>query len=133
MTLPVRRGRGALPAWDLFRELEDLHSRMDQLMRSAFPGVGGLGTAEAWSPLADVEDTEDAYLVELELPGVSKDQITVEVTDVELDVHGEIKEKERSDVVRRHTRHIGQFDYRTNLPVDPCSQPRSAITRRSGT
>ncbi|KUL22196.1 Hsp20/alpha crystallin family protein [Streptomyces regalis] len=120
MTLPVRRGRGALPMWDPFREIEDLRTRMDQLMRSTFPfpGAGFLeaGKAEMWAPLADVEDTEDAYLVELELPGVEKDQLTVEVAEGELDVHGEIKEKERTGVVRHHARHIGQFDFRTSLP-----------------
>ncbi|WP_346656974.1 Hsp20/alpha crystallin family protein [Streptomyces sp. F001] len=57
---------------------------------------------------------------------MSKDQITVEVTDVELDVHGEIKEKERSGVVRRHTHHIGQFDYRTNLPPNSDTEHISA-------
>lgn len=121
MTLPVHhRGRGAHPMWDPFRELEELRTRMDQLMHTTFPyaGVGfpEAGAAEAWAPLADVEDTEDAYLVELELPGVDKDQITVEVSEGVLAVHGEIKEKERTGVVRRQTRRIGQFDYRTSLP-----------------
>ncbi|WP_346656975.1 hypothetical protein [Streptomyces sp. F001] len=68
MTLPVRRGRDALPAWDPFRELEDLHSRMDQLIRSAFPGAGELGTAEAWSPRADVEDTRTRTWWSLSFP-----------------------------------------------------------------
>lgn len=126
MTLPVRRSRGAVPVWDPFREREDLHSRMDRLLQSAFPGVGEFGTTEAWAPLADVEDTEDAYLVELELPGVSKDQITVEIADGELDVHGEIKEKERTGVVRRHARHIGQLDYRTSLPPNSDTEHISA-------
>jgi HSP20 family protein len=103
---------------------------MDQLMHATFPfpGVGfpEFGAAEAWAPLADVEDTDDAYLVELELPGVDKDQITVEVADGELDVHGEIKEKERAGVVRRHTRHIGQFDYRTSLPPNSDTEHISA-------
>jgi HSP20 family protein len=99
---------------------------MDRLMQSAFPGGGELGAAGAWAPLADVEDTEDAYLVELDLPGVDKDQITVEVTESELDVHGEIKEKERAGVVRRQTRRIGQFDYRTSLPPNSDTEHVSA-------
>ncbi|WP_399029613.1 Hsp20/alpha crystallin family protein [Streptomyces sp. 15-116A] len=92
------------------------------------PGVGfpEQGAAEAWVPLADVEDTEDAYLVELELPGVDKDQITVEVGEGELDVHGEIKEKERTGVVRRHTRHVGEFGYRTSLPPNSDTEHISA-------
>ncbi|MFC5957241.1 Hsp20/alpha crystallin family protein [Streptomyces pratens] len=120
MTLPAHRGRDSVSGWAPLRELEELRARMDQLMRAAFPFPGGgfpeAGAAEAWTPPADVEDTEDAYLMELELPGVDKDQISVEVGDGELDVHGEIKEKERTGVLRRQTRHVGQFDHRTNLP-----------------
>nr|WSZ20232.1 Hsp20/alpha crystallin family protein [Streptomyces canus] len=77
-------------------------------------------------PLADIEDTEDAYLVELELPGVDKDQITVEVAEGELDIHGEIEEKEHTGTVRRQTRHIGQFDYRTILPPNSDTEHISA-------
>ena len=119
MTLPVHRNRGSVPGWDPFRELDELRTRMEQLMHSAFPFPGsGFPQAEAgmWAPLADVEDTEDAYLMELEVPGVDKDRITVEVADGELDIHGEIKEKERTGVLRRQARHVGEFDYRTNLP-----------------
>ncbi|EMF29707.1 heat shock protein [Streptomyces gancidicus BKS 13-15] len=101
---------------------------MDQLMRAVFP-IGGYpesGTGEPWAPLADIVDTEDAYLVELELPGVDKDQITVEVAEGELDIHGEIKEKEHTGVVRRHTRRMGQFDYRTTLPPNSDTEHVSA-------
>ncbi|GAB2449062.1 Hsp20/alpha crystallin family protein [Streptomyces incanus] len=122
MTLPAHRGRDSLSGWGPFRELEELRTRMDQLAHATFPFPGGgFPEAEAWAPPAAVEDTEDAYLMELELPGVDKDQISVEIGDGELDVHGEIKEKERTGVLRRQTRHIGEFDYRTSLPpnADP--------------
>ncbi|MGW1952924.1 Hsp20/alpha crystallin family protein [Streptomyces sp. NPDC001920] len=126
MTHPVRPSRGGLSA--ALHELDDLRARMDQLMHAVFP-VGGypeFGTAEPWAPPADVVDTEDAYLVELELPGVGKDQITVEVAAGELDIHGEIKEKEQTGVVRRHTRRMGQFDYRTTLPPNADTEHISA-------
>jgi HSP20 family protein len=130
MTLPAHRGRGAFHGWDPFRELQDLRTRMDQLMHATFPfpGVGfpEAGAAGAWAPLADIEDTEDAYLVELELPGVDKDEITVEVGDGVLDVHGEIKERERTGVVRRHARHVGRFGYRASLPPDSDTEHISA-------
>ncbi|WP_407109674.1 Hsp20/alpha crystallin family protein [Streptomyces sp. DSM 116494] len=126
MTHPVRHGRGGLSA--ALHELDDLRTRMDQLMHAVFP-IGGYpesGTGEPWAPLADIMDTEDAYLVELELPGVNKDQITVEVAEGELDIHGEIKEKEHTGVVRRHTRRTGQFDYRTTLPPNSDTEHVSA-------
>ncbi|MFD5258928.1 Hsp20/alpha crystallin family protein [Streptomyces bobili] len=126
MTHPARHSRGGLPP--ALRELEDLRTRVEQLMHAAFPGGGfpGLGMAEAWAPAADIEDTEDAYLLELELPGVDRDQITVEVADGELDVHGEVKEKEHTGAVRHRTRHIGQFDYRTILPPNSDTEHISA-------
>ncbi|MFF5158371.1 Hsp20/alpha crystallin family protein [Streptomyces sp. NPDC000348] len=117
MTLPVHRGRGSVSGWDPLREFEELRTRMDQFMHSALPFPGSaFSGGGAWAPPADVEDTEDAYLVELELPGVDKDRITVEVGDGELDVHGEIEEKERTGVLRRQARHVGEFDFRTSLP-----------------
>lgn len=115
MTKPVPRSSAA-QAWDPVREMEDLHGRMHRLMQYAFPAGTGLGAPGVWAPPADVEDTEDAYLMELELPGVDKDDVTVEVTDSEVNVHGEIREKERTGVVRRRARHAGEFDYRASLP-----------------
>ncbi|MFD7688624.1 Hsp20/alpha crystallin family protein [Streptomyces sp. NPDC059781] len=121
MTLPVRRGRGPVSGWAPFRELEELRTRTDRLMHSAspFPGSGFPRTeAGAWAPSADVEDTQDAYLMELEVPGADRDRITVETGDGELDIHGEIKEKERTGVLRRQARHVGQFDHRTSPSPD---------------
>ncbi|MEU0440568.1 MULTISPECIES: Hsp20/alpha crystallin family protein [unclassified Streptomyces] len=127
MTHPVRRNRGGgLSA--VMHELDDLRTRMDQLMHSVFPVAGypEFDNAEPWAPPADVVDADNAYLVELELPGVDKDQITVEVSDGRLDVHGEIKDKEHDGVLRRHTRRVGRFDYRTTLPPNADTEHVSA-------
>ncbi|MEV5440571.1 Hsp20/alpha crystallin family protein [Streptomyces sp. NPDC052682] len=78
---------------DPFREFHDLYQRMGQLWQTAVPGGGGL-LGEAWAPLADLEETDDAYLsIEVDLPGVKKDDITVELNAGELSVRGELKEK----------------------------------------
>lgn len=126
MTHPARHSTTASPV--ALRELDDLRARVDQLMHAAFAGGGWptFGGSEPWAPAADIEDAEDAYLVELELPGMDKEQITVEVSDGELDVHGEVRQKERTGAVRRHTRRIGQFDYRTTLPPNADAEHISA-------
>ncbi|MFI2352771.1 Hsp20/alpha crystallin family protein [Streptomyces sp. NPDC019443] len=116
MTLPVRRQQSS-PAWDPFREFHDLYERMGQLWQSAVPGGGGL-LGDAWAPLADLEETHDAYVVEVDLPGVKKDDITVELNAGELSIHGETKERERTGTLRSRTRRTGQFDYRVTLPQD---------------
>lgn len=117
--LPIRRSTQMVPFADPSREFEDLYDRMGQLINWAFrdavlprPGDGA-----AWIPAADLSETEDAYQVQVELPGASKDQIDVQLTDRELIISGEIPQPEER---RRHSgsRHTGRFEHRTYLPGD---------------
>jgi HSP20 family protein len=116
MALPARRSRST-PAerWDPFRELEELHSRIGQLLGNSWPATTE-SASDLWSPLVDVEETDDAWLVEAELPGVKRSDINVEASDSELVISGELKERERKGILRRKTRRTGQFDYRVTLP-----------------
>ena len=117
MTLPVRSPSRSLASrdtasWDPFRELDDLYERVNRLWTE------GLGGVDHWAPLADVEETEDAYSVEIELPGVSRDDVDVQLGDRQLTVTGEVKQKERTGILRRTTRRVGRFSYTVTLPGD---------------
>lgn len=91
--------------------------------RVASRRLGGLSLLprSGFIPRADVEETDDAYLVELELPGVHKKEIDIAVAGRRLTVSGERKEKERVGLLRRRTRSVGRFHYEVVLPspVDP--------------
>jgi len=116
MALPVRR-LSNLATWDPFRDMGDLHARMSQVLDSAF-GETGLPTPQRWAPPIDIEETDEAFVVEADLPGVNREDITVDLNGNELSVHGEITERERTGVLRHKTRRTGQFDYRVTLPGD---------------
>lgn len=118
--LPARRGARNITLVDPSREFEDIYDRMGQLMSMAFGDVAFTpALAAAWTPLADVSETDDAYLVEVELPGVNKDQVNVDVNDRELVITGEIAEpQEEGRRRRRRSRHTGRFEFRTTLPSD---------------
>ncbi|MFJ4368985.1 Hsp20/alpha crystallin family protein [Streptomyces chartreusis] len=120
MTTPVRRHRGGAMqgspvgwARNPLTEFDQLLSEMSGLIEST---VGGTAPAVAWTPLADVTESDDAFHVEIELPGVKSKDINVEANGQELVVTGEIKEKERKGVLRRGTRRTGSFEYRLRLP-----------------
>ena len=120
MNTPVRHQRGAAIqarplgwARNPLTEFDQLLSEMSGLMEST---VGGAATAVAWTPLADVTESDDAFRVEIELPGVKSKDIDIEANGQELVVTGEIKEKERKGVLRRSTRRVGAFEYRLRLP-----------------
>ena len=117
MSTPARRGRQAVTRWDPFAEFEDLYSRMGQLFQSGFGDIPIHAGPAGWAPLTDVTETDDAYMVELELPGVKRDQINVELSDRQLVVSGEVKEEDKEGGVRRRrSRRYGRFEYRTLLP-----------------
>ena len=115
MTLPVRR-TGATPTmWRPFRGFEDIYSEFDRLVQSL---VGGAGSDGGWLPAADVSETDAAYVVEIELPGVRREDVDVELDGNELVVTGEVKETKREGLMRRRTRRVGNFEYRVTLPGD---------------
>ena len=121
MPLPVRRTTTVLPQplqrWEPFRELEQLQEHMDRLMQGVWSPAGG-GNGGAWMPITDIEETDDAWVIEAELPGVNRKDVNVEMRDSEVIISGEIEEKERKGVLRRRTRKTGEFEYRVTLPGD---------------
>jgi HSP20 family protein len=57
---------------------------MDELMRSA----GNGNRVTGFTPLVDVHETEEEYLVKVDLPGVKTDDVNVEVNDNVLSISG---------------------------------------------
>jgi HSP20 family protein len=60
-------------------------------------------------------ETDDAYIVRAELPGMTRDDVEVELRGTELRITGEVKEEESGKTLRH--RH-GKFAYRMTLPAD---------------
>jgi HSP20 family protein len=122
MAVPVRRSETTpqtQSVWDPFREIADMEQRMSRLMDGLWP-VSPVADG-MFSPAVDIEETDDAWLVEADLPGVQKGDVSVELSGPELAITGELKDRKRSGVQRRRTRRTGRFEYRMRLPgeADP--------------
>ena len=96
---------------------------MRRLLEQTFGSFGlpSLTEATGWSPLVDIEEQDDAYVLQAELPGVKRQDVNIEMIGNELSITGELKEQERKGVVRKRTRRTGRFEYYVTLPdrVDP--------------
>jgi HSP20 family molecular chaperone IbpA len=99
MTLSVKSS-ARQAQWRPFREFENLYAQMDRLAQSVFSGLTGDG---AWLPAADVVETDSAYVIEIELPGVRREDVDVKLNGNELVVTGEVKERKREGLFRRRT------------------------------
>jgi HSP20 family protein len=119
MPVPARRSQQVrsqpIERWEPFRELEQLHEEMGRLMEGFSPPSRS-GNGGVWVPAADIEETEDAWIIEAEVPGVNRDDVNVELRDSELVITGEIKTRERTGILRRRARRTGRFEYRVVLP-----------------
>ena len=102
MALPVRRrdqGRQTTRSptvWEPFRELDEIQRRTAELIDSVWSGGARATDDLPWVPAVDVEETDDAWIIEAEVPGVRREDVDVEVRDSELVVSGEIVERERA-------------------------------------
>jgi HSP20 family protein len=73
---------------------------------------------QGFAPLADVEETDDAFVVEVELAAVKKDDLNLELSGRRLVVTGERKERERVGILRKRTRTVGRFRCEVVPPAD---------------
>lgn len=69
-------------------------------------------------PACDINETDTHFLVSLDVPGLKKDDIKIEVNDNQLLVHGERKRevKKEQGEWHRHERSYGQFQRTLVLP-----------------
>jgi HSP20 family protein len=116
---------------DPLKEMLDLQERMNRLFDETLSRerLDDPARHGGWSPVADVLETEDAYLLELEIPGVGAGDFTVHADGSEIVVRGERRPAtgSRPEAFHRVERRHGPFARGFRLPQDVDA---SAITAR---
>jgi HSP20 family protein len=111
-----------LTRWNPVNEFEDLINRYNRqfgLARSNGDRESrDLFRRTDWAPAVDIKETDEAYSIEAELPGMSKDDIKVTVQDGVLSIQGERRQEEETGDRKHHRveRVYGSFIRRFTLP-----------------
>jgi len=91
--------------WDPFRELEEVSTRLNRIFgRSLARSESGnemLAVAD-WAPSVDISETDSAYLIKGEIPGVKKEDVKVTVQDGMLTIQGERKQEKEEKGKKFH-------------------------------
>ena len=147
---PQRTGAYSRPraAWnepfgeDLFENLRHMQDRMNRLMNTALtygpPIANSLGQQDGFfdfSPAIDLNETEQAYLVRCDLPGLDKDKINITVQNNSMTLQG-IRENqnETKDEKSGHyaqERSYGSFARSISLP-GPVDESRINAEYKNG-
>lgn len=118
--------------WDPFAEMQQMQDRMNRIFRESFRRSNSLLDPSAgqfssfYEPDLDIQDKKDHYLITLDLPGLDKDKINIEVTEHMIVISGErnyASEKRDSEQgFYRMERRFGSFSRRLPLPEDAASE-----------
>jgi HSP20 family protein len=109
--------------WDPIREMEEVSNRLNRIFRrtpAANEGGRELLTVADWSPTADITESDNAYLIKAEIPGVKKEDVKVTIQDGMLTVLGErkLEKEEKGMKFHRIERSYGSFLRSFQLPDD---------------
>jgi HSP20 family protein len=86
--------------WDPVSEYEYLRERMGRL----YEQIAQQGPEQSpWQPDIEVDETEEFYLVKAELPGITRDNVELQVDEYSLTITGSLREDEGEHVMRRRT------------------------------
>lgn len=101
------------PLFDLDSDIQNLQREMNRLFNGATPWEGN-----TFVPAAEISETNDAILLKIEVPGMNKEDLNVEVMAEVVKIHGERKSestKEENGSKRTEFRY-GRFERVVRLP-----------------
>lgn len=89
-----------LTRWNPVNEFEDLMNRYNRMFGLARSGGEREGkdvfSRSDWAPAVDIKETPEAFTIEAELPGMSKEDVKVTVHEGVLSIQGERKSEDES-------------------------------------
>jgi HSP20 family protein len=103
---------------DQLREMDNLQRRMNRLFERVIPTNGDEEIGLNFVPSAELEETDDALQLRIEIPGLEAKDINVEVTPEAVSINGERKSEtttEREGYTRSEFRY-GKFQRVIPLP-----------------
>jgi HSP20 family protein len=114
----------ALVRWNPNRELANFEREFNRMLNSLGRGFNFDRDVDqelenaVWSPLTDISETDDEYVMKMDLPGVKKDDVKISVQNGELIISGERKEEKEEKKTQHHRieRNYGKYYRSFTLP-----------------
>ena len=104
--------------WEPLRELGSLQSEMNRLFNTAYDSGSSGAALRRWVPPMDLVESGEQFVLRADLPGMSEEDIQIELEDGTLTVSGERKaeHEQRDEGFHRVERSFGAFSRSLTLP-----------------
>jgi HSP20 family protein len=108
----------ALIRWQPAREVDTLQNEVNRVFDAFFGNGSGSGRVRRWIPAMDLAESDDHLVLRADLPGLTKDDVAIEVKDGVLTVSGERKaeHEDKSEGFYRVERAFGRFSRSLTIP-----------------
>ncbi len=108
----------AMARWDPFRELASIQSELDRLFGRTYGSEGEDVPDIRWVPPVDVYESPERFVITMELPGVSPDEVDISIENSVLTVRGErsFYQQMAERDFHRIERRFGSFGRTVSLP-----------------
>jgi len=112
----------ALARWNPNRDMMSVRDEMSRVLNEVFARGASDESAwvsGAWTPPVDIYETDEALVLKAELPGFSKDDISIELKENTLVIKGERKHEDevKEGNYHRMERSYGAFQRAFMLPM----------------
>jgi HSP20 family protein len=116
--------------WDPLGDLLRLQERLNVLLQASLsPNRLDAPADAAWTPAADAWETGEAYIVQLDLPGVEESDLSIQVDGERLTVRGQRRPPARGASFHLMERSSGAFARTFALPERPDPDRIRAVLR----
>ena len=116
----------AIVRWDPFRDVAALQDRINRIFNESFGRSRDMDDEVSqydWSPPVDIYETTEGIELKIELPGIDKEDVSVEIKDNVLTLKGErlLDPKIKDEHYYRKERNFGKFHRSFSLrdPIKP--------------
>lgn len=113
--VPMRPFQG-MP--DPFREIDTMQREMNRIFNRLMTGTeDGEPSLMAFKPAAEIEETDDAVMLRLEIPGIKPKDLEVQVSDEAVSISGERKSESKTEQAGRTRSEFRYGSFQRVIPL----------------
>jgi HSP20 family protein len=109
-----------LTGYDPIDRIFNLREDFDDIVRDFFTGFSNISASRGVYPLLDIKEDKEKFIIDIEVPGVDKNDLKISIKKDNLIIQGEKKEekKKEEESYLRVERSYGNFMRSVNLPAE---------------